>query len=130
MSTFTNTLLFIIMLGMTFCLQDTTYAEKEINKLVGSNRFDLLIRFIGIGIGFITCLTAAIYFSITEKWWYFLLFIPSLALSALVKAILCKIIPFNKIGHSHNNSYAQAVVKREFGALLIILSYVIYFKFR
>ena len=131
MNTFIISLLLLIMVGINFCSPENGFMENEADQEVARNPFGCLLNFIGLVVGFGTCLTAAIYFSITENWWIFLLFIPGFILASIVKKILCKIIPFNKITNSNYDSYVtQAVIKKEIGALLVILSYVIYFIFR
>lgn len=131
MNTLTISLLFLILVGIKFCSPGNSILENEADQEVAMNPFGCLLNIIVLLIGGGTCLTAAIYFSITEKWWYFLLLIPGFILAGLTKVILCKIIPFNKTTNPDYDQYiVRAVIKKQFGAFLVILSYVLYFIFR
>lgn len=126
MNTFDFSLLFLILVGMKFCSPGNDPMENEADKFVARNPFGCFLNLIGIVSATIVCVVSAIYYSVAEKWWIFLLFIPAYFLAGLVEVILCKIIPFRKITSSQYDPYiAQAIVKKEFGVFLVILSYIL-----
>lgn len=131
MSTIVISLLFLVMVGVQFCSPGNKFEEHEADREVAGNPFGCLLNIIGLVIGLGTCITAAIYFSFTERWWYFLLLIPGYIVAGLTKKILCKITPTNKEAIARDEYYiTMAVLKKEFGVFLIIVSYILYFIFK
>ena len=122
----TITLCFLIMVGIKFGSPNDDY-ENFADREVARNPYGCLLNIICIFGGTIACLIAAIYYSVTEHWWIFLLFIPGFILAGLVKIIICKIIPFQKITDlKYGPNIAQVVAKKTFGALLVIIAFVLY----
>lgn len=122
-------LLFLVLVGVKFCSPDV--GENEADKEIARNPFGCLLNMIGLVLGLGTCITAAIYYSIVESWWMFLLFFPALVLAGAIKVLLCKIIPLGKMNNPVMGPLVSRVVlKKGIGAFLVVVAYVLYFVLR
>lgn len=120
-------LVFVVMVGVNFCIPNAN-KEGSTDALVARNPFGCLLNIIGLITGFLSLIASAIYFSITWKWWFFLLFIPAFYIASIVQRLLSKLLGLEKDHEQEtNDSIAQVLNKKILGSFLVITSWVFYF---
>lgn len=117
-----------ILVGISFFLPEDEQ-EKNARNYLDRNCFGCLLNAIAYIGGLLPVIYNFITMSIHEHWWIFLLFFPCYFLSGFIKTIICFIIPFDKLegNWQYDAGTTRLGVKRQFGTLIVIATYIVYF---